>query len=226
MGNDRRVGGEPSAAALSWWGGGSRFIDQDGSSLLIVKLSSAAKYQDVPVVQWSLPSDAPVCHLFPSPKIKSLHVRIDCPTTTANSNKEMFKVMNLVEMDTRSSLLKEMELQFCGEHLPAKVQYGSPDNYAVFDYFASPEEYNALEGNRQQYLKREVNFSIVQVKASSLASHMSAGKTRKQSPEIRDSISFMPSILRWLSTMIVWSKFDLFISVKSMDDVQSLAADL
>ena len=201
-------------------------IEQDESSLLIVKLSSAAKFQDVRVVQRSLQSDAPVNHLFPPPKIKSVHVRFDCPTSTANSNMELFKVMNMVDVDTRSSVLKGMDLQFCGEHLPAKVQYGSPDNYAVFDYFASPEEYNALEENREQYQDGEVNFGIVQVQASFLASHMSVGKTRKQSPELRDSISFMPSIVRRLSTMIVWSKFDLLISVKSMDDVQWLAADL
>ena len=201
-------------------------IEQDESSLLVVKLSSAAKYRDVRVVQRSLPSDAPVCHLFPPPKIKSMHVRFDCPTTTANSNMELFKFINLVDVETKSSVLKGMDLQFSGEHLPAKVQYGCPDNYSVFDYFASPEEFNALEDNREQYLDGEVNYGIVQAQGSYLASHMSAGKTRKQSPELRDSISFIPSIVRRLSTMIVWSKFDLLVSVKNMDDVQWLAADL
>ena len=201
-------------------------IEQDESSLLVVKLSSAAKFQDVRVVQRSLTSDAPVCHLFPPPKIKSMHIRFDCPSTTANSNMELFKFINLVDMDTKSSVLKAMDLQFSREHLPAKVQFGCPDNYSVFDYFASPEEFNVLEENREQYLEGEVNFGIVQAQASFLASHMSAGKTRKQSPELRDSISFIPSIVRRLSTMIVWSKFDLLVSIKNMDDVQWLAADL
>ena len=71
-----------------------------------------------------------------------------------------------------------------------------------------------------------MNFGIVQVQASFLASHMGVGKTGKQSPEIRDFISFMPSIVRWLSTMIVWSKFDLLFSIKNMEDAQWLAADL
>ena len=61
---------------------------------------------------------------------------------------ELFKFINVVDVETKSSVLKGMDLQFSGEHLPAKVQYGCPDNYSVFDYFASLEEYNALEENR------------------------------------------------------------------------------
>ena len=60
---------------------------------------------------------------------------------------ELNKFINLVNVDTKSSVLKEMDLQFSGEHLPAKVQYGCADNYSVFDYFASLEEFNALEEN-------------------------------------------------------------------------------
>ena len=80
--------------------------------------------------------------------------------------------------------------------------------------------------NRDQYLQGDVNFGIVQVQASFLASHMGGGKTQKQSPEIWDSISFMRSIVRRLSTMILWSNFDLLISINNMEDAQWLAADL
>ena len=60
-----------------------------------------------------------------------------------------FEFINLVDVDTKSSVLKEVDLQFSEKHLPAKVQYGCPDNYSVFDYFAYPEEFNALEENRE-----------------------------------------------------------------------------
>ena len=96
-----------------------------------------------------------------------------------------------------------MDLQFSGEHIPAKVQNPCPDNYSVLNYFVSPEEFSAPEENQDQYLEGDVNFGIVQVHASFLASHMGVGKTRKQSPEIRDSISFLSSIVWRLSTMIV-----------------------
>ena len=118
-----------------------------------------------------------------------------------------------------------MDLQFSGEQLPAKVQYGCPDNYSVFDYFLSPEEFTALEENWEHYLEGDVNFGIVQVQASFLASHMAVGKTRKQSLEIKDSILFMLSIFWRLSTMTVWSKFDLPILIKNMEDAQWLAAN-
>ena len=60
---------------------------------------------------------------------------------------ELFKFINLVDVDTKLSVLKGMGLQFSEEHPPAKVQYGCPDNFSVFDYL-SPEEFNALEENR------------------------------------------------------------------------------
>ena len=60
-------------------------IEQELTSLLIVKLSSDAKFQDVRM-QRSVPLEAHLCHLFPPPKIKSVHIRFDCPSTTANSN--------------------------------------------------------------------------------------------------------------------------------------------
>ena len=88
------------------------------------------KFQDVRV-QWSVPSEVPLCHFFAPPKIKSVHIRFDCPTTTANSNMELFKFINLVDVDTKSSVLKGIDLHFSGEHLPAKVQYGCPENYSV-----------------------------------------------------------------------------------------------
>ena len=88
------------------------------------------------------------------------------------------------------------------------------------------EEFNALEENREQYLEGDLNWGIVQVQASFLASHMGVDKTQKQRPELRDSISFMPSVVRRLLTMIVWSKFDLLILIKDIEDAQWLAADL
>ena len=66
---------------------------------------------------------------------------------------ELFKFINVVDVGTKSSVLKVMDLQFSGGHLVAKVQYGCPENYSFFDYFASPEEFNALEENRDQYLQ-------------------------------------------------------------------------
>ena len=116
----------------------------------------------------------------------------------ANSNMELFKFINLVDVDTKSLVLKELDLQLSGEHLLAKVQYGCPDEYSVFHYFASPEQFNALEENREQYLEGDVTLGIVQVQASFMASHMGVGKTQKQSLKIQDSISFMPSIVRRL----------------------------
>ena len=86
-------------------------IEQDLTSLLIVKLSSDAKFQDVRM-QRSVPLEAPLCHLFPPPKIKSVHIRFGCPSTTANSNMELFKFINLVDVETKSSVLKGMDLQF------------------------------------------------------------------------------------------------------------------
>ena len=107
-------------------------IEKDQSSLLIVKLSSNVKFQDVRVRR-SVPSEVPLCHLFPPPKIKSVHIRFACPSTTANSNMELFKFINLVDVRTKSSVLKGVDLQFSEEHLLAKVQNGCLDNFSFFD---------------------------------------------------------------------------------------------
>ena len=60
-----------------------------------------------------------------------------CPLSTANSNMEMFKFLNLVDVDAKSSVLTEMDLQFASEHLLAKIHFGFPESFAVYDYFAS-----------------------------------------------------------------------------------------
>ena len=86
---------------------GPLLIEQELTSLLIVKLSSDAKFQDV-CMQRSVPLEAPLCHLFSPPKIKSVHVRIYCHSRTANSNMELFKFINLVDVETKSSVLKGM----------------------------------------------------------------------------------------------------------------------
>ena len=84
-------------------------IEQCQSSLLIVKPSINVKFQDLHV-QRSVPLEVPLCHLFPPAKIKSVHIRFDCFTTTGNSNMELFKFINLVDVDTKSSVLKGMDL--------------------------------------------------------------------------------------------------------------------
>ena len=55
---------------------------------------------------------------------------------------------------------------------------------------------------------------------------MPLGKTRKQSPEIRDSLLFVPGLSGRLSSQVIWSKFDLLVTVVDNSDVQWLEADL
>ena len=113
------------------------FIDTDEVSLLAIRLSSAAKFKDLRVVQWTLPSFLRVYQLFPAPKVKFVDVRFYLPSSTANSTMEMFKFMNLVDVVTKSPVLNEVDLQFASERLLLIVPFECPNSFAVYDYVRS-----------------------------------------------------------------------------------------
>lgn len=208
-------------------------VDRIDSPLLFLLLSSKCNYSDIVVskIMSQFTTGQQHAQLFPAPCREgggAKHVRIDASSDVIESTMDLMKVLNGFETDTTSSYLGDRDNmnRFSLSHLPSKLWYG-PKQWSYFDFFVNEEEYALLEEGREEYESKGVRFAVVQAEHGYLCSHLPGlGKKRKEAPDVRTSMEFLPFMDKLMISAVVWSKFDVLIHLQESADPKVVAKEL
>ena len=161
------------------------------------------------------------------PNIPPVHVRLDCSIDVCSSNNELIKLINGQPSDMTSTAFGDMdEYAFPPQLVAQKITQPKgpkPPKWFVADFNADHEQYQLLAESDLNI--KGVHYGLVSIDDYTIiATHWPPkGKKKMVSADVRSALFMHPHACEPILTAVVWTKFDLLVTLKTATDLHKLA---